>query len=83
MNPGFYWDCGYKRQIVRYVLVGLALLVVAGARHYSMLQFLGIQQIRKEAIHSAMTGSGDFNEIGVLGLVQHPWVCGGFHSYLD
>jgi len=46
---------------------------VAGARHYSMLQFLGIQQIRKESARSAMTASGDLDDTGVLGLVRHPW----------
>ena len=61
-------------EILRYCLVGLGVvLVVAGARHYSMLQFLGIQQIRKESARSAMTGSGDFDDRGVLGLVRHPW----------
>ena len=68
----FAWS-GYWR-ILRYCLVGLGVvLVVAGARHYSMLQFLGIQQIRKESARSAMTGSGDFDDRGVLGLVRHPW----------
>jgi protein-S-isoprenylcysteine O-methyltransferase Ste14 len=60
--------------IVRYSLVGLGVvLVVAGARHYSMLQFLGIHQIRKESARSAMTGSGNFDDTGVLGLIRHPW----------
>ena len=68
----FAWS-GYWR-ILRYCLIGLGMvLVVAGAQHYSMLQFLGIQQIRKESDRSAMTGSGNFDDRGVLGLVRHPW----------
>ncbi len=68
----FAWS-GYWR-ILRYCLVGLGVaLVVGGARHYSLLQFLGIQQIRKESARSAMTGSGDFDDTGVLGWVRHPW----------
>ncbi len=71
-EPLFAWS-GYWR-ILQYCLIGLGLvLVVAGARHYSMLQFLGIQQIRKESARSAMTASGDLDDTGVLGLVRHPW----------
>jgi len=68
----FAWSGSWL--ILRYCLIGLGVvLAVAGARHYSMLQFLGIQQIRKESARSAMTGSGDFDDRGVLGLVRHPW----------
>jgi protein-S-isoprenylcysteine O-methyltransferase Ste14 len=71
-DPFFAWR-GYGG-IVRYSLVGLGMvLVVAGARHYSMLQFLGINQIRKASARGAMTGSGDLDKTGVLGLVRHPW----------
>jgi protein-S-isoprenylcysteine O-methyltransferase Ste14 len=71
-EPLFAWD-GYWG-IVRYCLVGLGVvLFVTGARHYSMLQFLGIQQIRKESAGGAMTGSGNFDATGVLGLIRHPW----------
>lgn len=65
---GGYW------QILRYLLVLLGIgLFVAGARHYSMLQFLGIHQMRKKPTGSAMTGSGHFDDTGVLGLIRHPW----------
>ena len=68
----FAWS-GYWR-ILRYCLVGLGIvLVAAGARHYSMLQFLGFQQIRKESAHGAMTSSGNCDGSGVLGLVRHSW----------
>ncbi len=71
-EPLFAWS-GHWR-ILQYCLVGsAAALFVAGARHYSMLQFLGIQQIRKESARSAMTGSGDFDATGVLGVIRHPW----------
>ncbi len=71
-EPLFAWS-GYWR-IPRYCLIALGVvLFVAGARHYSMLQFLGIQQLRKETARSAMTASGDLDDSGVLGLVRHPW----------
>ena len=66
------WD-GYLR-VVRWSFVALAaLLAVAGARHYSMLQFLGIQQLRRSGSRGAMTESGEFDTSGVLGIVRHPW----------
>jgi len=68
----FAWSGNWG--IVRYSLVGLGVvLVLAGARHYSMLQFLGINQIRKTSGGSAMTRSGELDDTGVLGLVRHPW----------
>lgn len=71
-RPLFAWS-GHWR-IPRYCLIGLGVaLALAGARHYSMLQFLGIRQIRKESARGAMTGSGDLDDRGVLGIVRHPW----------
>jgi protein-S-isoprenylcysteine O-methyltransferase Ste14 len=71
-EPLFAWR-GYWG-IARYALAGLGVvLFVAGARHYSLPQFLGIQQIRREPPRGGMTGSGDFDDTGVLGLVRHPW----------
>jgi protein-S-isoprenylcysteine O-methyltransferase Ste14 len=68
----FSWE-GYWR-VVRYALITVAaLLAVAGARHYSMLQFLGIRQIREGRRRGAMTESGNIETNGVLGLVRHPW----------
>ncbi len=71
-EPLFAWSGHWE--IARYSLVGLGVvLVLAGARHYSMLQFLGVDQIRKVSTGGAMTGSGDLDDTGVLGLVRHPW----------
>lgn len=71
-EPFFAWS-GYWG-IVRYSLVTLGVvLFVAGAQHYSMLQFLGINQIRRASARGALTGSGDLDNTGVLGLVRHPW----------
>jgi len=71
-EPLFAWG-GYW-EIVRYSLVGLGvLLFVAGACHYSMLQFLGVNQIRKASVGGAIAAGGDLDDSGVLGLVRHPW----------
>ncbi len=68
----FAWE-GHMR-IFQYGLIALAaILVMAAARHYSMLQFLGIQQILEARPGNAMTESGEFDSSGVLGVVRHPW----------
>ncbi len=66
------WE-GYMR-IIQYGLIALgAVLAITGARHYSLLQFLGIQQFLKERSGAAMTETGEFDSSGVLGIVRHPW----------
>ncbi len=67
----FSWE-GHLR-IVQYFLIAVAaILILAGARRYSMLQFLGIQQILKRS-GAAMTASGEVDSRGVLSVVRHPW----------
>ncbi len=71
-EPLFTWE-GYLR-IVQYCLIILAMaLLLTGARHYSILQFLGIQQILQKRSGISMTESGEFDSSGVLSLVRHPW----------
>jgi protein-S-isoprenylcysteine O-methyltransferase Ste14 len=67
----FVWDGPLL--IVRYCLIALGvLLILAGARHYSMLQFLGIQQLRHGESGASLAGT-EFDTRGVLGMVRHPW----------
>jgi protein-S-isoprenylcysteine O-methyltransferase Ste14 len=71
-EPLFTWE-GYLR-IVQYCLIILAVvLLLTGARHYSILQFLGIQQILQKRSGISMTESGEFDSSGVLSVVRHPW----------
>ena len=68
----FTWE-GYMR-ILQYCLIALAaILVTTGARHYSLPQFLGIQQILQKRSGGSMTESGEFDSSGALGIVRHPW----------
>jgi methanethiol S-methyltransferase len=68
----FAWNGNWR--LLRYSLVFVAvLLVISGARHYSMSQFVGLQQIRSNRSSGALTQSGDFDATGVLSLVRHPW----------
>ena len=48
------------------------LLVVAGAWHYSLGQFLGISQLRGASPGGLATGGG-IDSSGILNLVRHPW----------
>ncbi len=57
----------------RYALVACgAALVIAGARHYSLGQFLGISQLRGSSSVGLAAGGG-IDSSGILGLVRHPW----------
>jgi methanethiol S-methyltransferase len=68
----FTWEGSLR--IIQYCLIALcAVLAITGARHYNILQFLGIQQILKGRSGAAMTESGEFDSSGVLGMVRHPW----------
>jgi protein-S-isoprenylcysteine O-methyltransferase Ste14 len=48
-------------------------LIISGARHYSMSQFLGLRQIQTRLSANSLSESGDLDAGGVLGLVRHPW----------
>jgi methanethiol S-methyltransferase len=68
----FAWSGGLR--IIQYFLIALAwALVISGARHYSLGQFLGFRQIRSDSSRGAMTASGDIDTTGVLGMTRHPW----------
>ena len=57
----------------RYLLLASGiLLVVAGGRHYSLGQFLGVSQLRGPSSGGLASGGG-IDSRGVLGLVRHPW----------
>ena len=73
----FEWN-GWLR-LVQAVLAGAAVAFFwAGARQYDMRQFLGLQQILSEDDTCTTIGEACGVETrGVLGLVRHPWYCGG------
>jgi len=59
--------------VLRWALVLLGvLLFVAGGRHYSLRQFVGISQLRGAQARGLARGGG-IDSTGVLGLVRHPW----------
>jgi protein-S-isoprenylcysteine O-methyltransferase Ste14 len=61
---------------VRYAVVALAvLLFVAGGRHYSLRQFVGISQLRGSS-SGGLASRGGLDSRGVLGVIRHPWYAG-------
>ncbi len=68
----FRWE-GFMIVFQVLLLTIAVLLFFAGARHYDMLQFLGLRQIRTGTSHSALTETGTLNTTGVLGITRHPW----------
>jgi protein-S-isoprenylcysteine O-methyltransferase Ste14 len=68
----FKWEGDIR--IIQYCLIALAVfLLLTGARHYSLLRFLGIRQILEGRSGGAMTESGEFDSSGILCVVRHPW----------
>jgi protein-S-isoprenylcysteine O-methyltransferase Ste14 len=51
------------------------ILFLAGGRHYSLKQFIGIGQLRG-ASSGGLARGGGIDSTGVLGLVRHPWYTG-------
>jgi protein-S-isoprenylcysteine O-methyltransferase Ste14 len=59
--------------VPQYLLLACGvLLAVAGGRHYSLGQFVGISPLRGASSGGLATGGG-IDSSGVLGLVRHPW----------
>ena len=66
------WSGNWR--IAQFILILVAIvLVVSGARHYSISQFMGLQQIRSRKSTGGLTRSGDIDTMGVLGITRHPW----------
>jgi len=64
--------------IVKYLLLtASSFLFVAGGRHYSMSQFLGIHQIRAGQLDRVLSRQGTFVASGIHRMIRHPWYLGG------
>jgi protein-S-isoprenylcysteine O-methyltransferase Ste14 len=73
-EPLIRWDGLWRA--VRYAIDALAVvLFVAGARHYSLEQFLGISQLRGGSA-GGLARRGGIESRGVLGVIRHPWYVG-------
>jgi methanethiol S-methyltransferase len=64
--------------IVKYFLLTMSIcLFVAGARHYSVSQFLGIHQIRTGQTDRTLSEYDTFDTSSILSVIRHPWYTGG------
>jgi len=61
-------------QVLLFATAGL--LALAGARHYDMLQLLGLRQVFTGASHGILSESGKLDTSGILGVTRHPWYLG-------
>ncbi len=54
-----------------------ALLFLAGAWQYDLLQFSGIRQILTGSFHHGLSETEKFDTSGILRITRHPWYLGG------
>jgi protein-S-isoprenylcysteine O-methyltransferase Ste14 len=74
--PILIWDGALA--VVRYSLFSLSVfLFLAGARHYSLSAFLGLDQVRKSESNKTLSACPAFATSGILGVIRHPWYAGG------
>jgi protein-S-isoprenylcysteine O-methyltransferase Ste14 len=71
----FRWE-GFMIVVQVVLLTIAALLFFAGARHYNMLQFLGLRQLRTGTSQRTLTETGELDTTGILGITRHPWYLG-------
>jgi protein-S-isoprenylcysteine O-methyltransferase Ste14 len=88
LAPLLYYSAPYKGPlvaqwegsllIVKYLLLMTGVfLFVAGARHYSMSQFIGIHQIKTGRTDHTLSEFDTFDTSGILSVIRHPWYTGG------
>jgi len=71
-GPVFRWE-GHLI-IVKYLLLATSItLFVAGGRHYSLSQFLGIRQIKTGRANHTLSEYDTFHTSGILSAIRHPW----------
>ncbi|MFT5697750.1 MAG: protein-S-isoprenylcysteine O-methyltransferase Ste14 [Desulforhopalus sp.] len=65
--------------VVRIILfVGAMSCFIGGAKGYNLQHFLGLQQIREGKDSLLLGDEHSFSEVGIFGLVRHPWYVGSF-----
>lgn len=71
----FRWD-GFLILFQVILLISVLMLFLAGARHYDLLQFSGLRQIKTGSSHNALTETGELDTTGILDITRHPWYLG-------
>lgn len=74
--PVFRWEGSLAA--IKYLLFSASIyLFAAGARHYSLFSFLGIDQLRTGKPNRVLSERNVFATSGILGIIRHPWYTGG------
>lgn len=75
-TPIFRWTGFWV--IMQYGLIGIGLyLLWAGGRHYSLGQFLGLQQIQTGRTDQTLMDHGRLDFSGIHRVIRHPWYAAG------
>ncbi len=72
----FRWE-GFLILFQMILLISAILLFLAGARHYDLLQFSGLRQIKTGSSHNALSETGELDTTGILYITRHPWYLAG------
>jgi len=75
-EPIFEWK-GYLAFVPYALVLVSGWLFLSGMRHYDMLQFLGVRQLKDRNDCSAITEDCGLDTTGVLAMTRHPWYLGG------
>ena len=71
----FRWDGGLRA--IQLLLIAISFyLLLAGARRYDALQFLGIRQLKDDSNHKMLNKSGQLDIDGLHKFIRHPWYSG-------
>lgn len=71
----FRWE-GFLIVIQVILLISAVLLFLAGAKHYDLLQFAGLRQIKTGSTHNVLTETGELDTTGIQQITRHPWYLG-------
>ena len=71
----FRWE-GFLIVFQVILLTSALLLFLAGARHYDLLQFLGLRQTRTGSTHGTLTEADNLDTTGISNITRHPWYLG-------
>ena len=75
-EPVFRWEGPLGAIPYLLLVTGIGLFYVGG-RNYSLLQFLGITQIKSGAGNRSMSAYTSFVVSGIHRVIRHPWYLGG------
>ena len=75
-DPFFRWD-GYLVVVQCALILTGSYLFVAGARHYSFSELLGIRQIEAGRTEATSSDGDTFAVSGIHSAIRHPWYLAG------